>query len=67
MRVIPPLRDNWSIKEDEGWVPDQILARVNSEDNYTNAKGFPLIKCKDIVNNRDWRKLLKDKKKLNDI
>ena len=49
MREIQPLKDNWSIKEDEGWVADQIKNRVNSEDNYTNARGFPLIKSEDII------------------
>lgn len=48
MQIIQPLKDNWSIDEDEGFVQDQIKDRVNSEDNYTWAKGFPIIKIKDI-------------------
>jgi hypothetical protein len=41
MPTIAPLKDNW-------WRPDltkdEIYERVRSEDNYTNAKGYPLIK-----------------------
>lgn len=43
-----PLQNNWSINEDYGFVPDQIKDRVNSEDNYTWAKGYPIIKQEDI-------------------
>jgi len=42
--MIEPLRKNWRVEEDRGFVADQIKARVNAEDNYTWAKGYPLIK-----------------------
>lgn len=44
MDEIQPLRNNWKIDEDKGFVPDQIKERCRSEDNYTWAKGYPLIK-----------------------
>lgn len=47
-QLIQPLTNDWSISEDKGFVPDQIKERVNSEDNYTWAKNYPLIKSKDI-------------------
>lgn len=43
-QTIQPLKPNWKIDEDAGFVPDQIRERVRSEDNYTWGKGFPLIK-----------------------
>lgn len=36
--IIQPLRDNWKINEDAGFVPDQIKERVNSESNLEWAK-----------------------------
>ncbi len=41
-RIIPPLKTHWKIDEDKGFVRDQIQERVNSEDNYTWAKGYQL-------------------------
>lgn len=42
--VIYPLKQNWRIDEDSSVdVQTQIKERVNSEDNYTNCKGYPLI------------------------
>lgn len=38
------LKTQFKIDEDVGFVPDQIKARCNAEDNYTWAKGYPLIK-----------------------
>ena len=43
MRVIPHLKDNWKI-DDQGDVKEQIRQRVNSEDNFTWARRYPLIK-----------------------
>jgi len=45
---IKPLKQNWKINEDLGFVPDQIRDRVNSESNYVWAKGYPNIKQEDI-------------------
>jgi hypothetical protein len=59
MKKYQSLKNNWKINEDIGFVPDQIKNRVDSEDNYTYCKGFPLIKCEDIKNNSEWRSLLK--------
>lgn len=47
-QIIQPLRNNWKIDEDKGFVIDQIKERVNSEDNYTWCKGYPLIKSEYI-------------------
>ncbi len=44
MKIIQPLKISFSIDEDKGYVSDQIKSRVDSEDNYTWGKGFPLIK-----------------------
>ena len=49
--IIQPLKNNWKISEDAGWIPDQIKDRVNSEDNYSWSKGYPLIKEEDIKHN----------------
>ena len=50
MQLIQPLKNNWKIEEDLGIsIEQQVLNRVNSEDNYTNAKGYPLIKEEDII------------------
>lgn len=48
MQIIKPLKSHFKIDKDKGFVQDQIKDRVNSEDNYTWAKGFPIIKIKDI-------------------
>lgn len=48
MPPIQPLKKKWKIDEDAGFVPDQIRERVRSEDNYTFAKNYPLIKLEDI-------------------
>lgn len=43
--MILPLKKNWKIDEDSSIHPiDQIRERCRSEDNYTNCKGYPLIK-----------------------
>ena len=42
MDKIQPLKQQFKINEDEGWVPDQIRERVRSEDNFTNCKGYYL-------------------------
>lgn len=47
-RIIQPLKPQFKIDEDKGFIADQIKERVNSEDNYTNCKGYPLIKEEDI-------------------
>lgn len=47
-QIIQPLRNGWKIEEDKGFVPDQIIERVQSEDWYTFCKGYPLIKQEDI-------------------
>ena len=44
MPTIQPLKNGWRIDENKGFVADQIKDRVNAEDNYTWAKGYPLIK-----------------------
>ena len=49
MKIIQPLRNSFKINEDKGYVPDQIKDRVNSESNYEWAKGFPIIRSKDII------------------
>lgn len=41
---IQPLRQQFKLDEDLGFIQDQIKERVQSEDNYTWAKGWPLIK-----------------------
>jgi len=38
-----PLTDNWKIEKHQGDV-GAIQRRVDSEDWYTNCKGYPLIK-----------------------
>jgi len=43
-QTIAPLKSPWAIDEDAGFVPDQIKARVDSEDWYTHCKGYPLVK-----------------------
>lgn len=43
-RIIQPLKPQFKLDEDKGFVPEQIKDRVNSEDNYTWAKNYPLIK-----------------------
>lgn len=44
MPTIQPLKNGWRVDENKGFVADQIKDRVNSEDLYTWAKGYPLIK-----------------------
>lgn len=46
--MINPLKDNWKVDEDKGFVQQQIKDRVNSESWYTFCKGYPNIKSKDI-------------------
>lgn len=46
--MIQPLKTQFKIDEDKGYVPDQIQDRVNSESNYEWAKGFPIIRSEDI-------------------
>lgn len=48
-QTIQPLRSNWKLDEDAGFIPDQIRERVRSEDNYTNCKGYPLTEFEDGV------------------
>lgn len=48
MNAIEPLRKNWKINEDQGFVHDQIRERVRSEDNYTHCKGYPIIKNEEV-------------------
>lgn len=48
MNTIQPLRNKFVLDEDRGFVRDQIQQRVNSEDNFTWCKNFPLIKQDDI-------------------
>lgn len=49
MELAQPLKPQFKINEDEGFVQDQIKNRVNSEDNYTWCKNYPLIKSEDIT------------------
>lgn len=48
MKIYQPFRNPYKINEDAGFVQDQIQDRVNSEDNYIWAKGYPLIRSEDI-------------------
>lgn len=48
IKIYYPLEPSWKINEDQGFVPDQIKSRVDTEDLYTWAKGYPLIKNEDI-------------------
>lgn len=48
MPPIQPLKDNWRVDEDAGFIQDQIKERVRSEDWYTQCKGYPIIRTKDI-------------------
>lgn len=43
MKTIQPLQQSFKINEDAGDVQQQIHDRVQSEDNYTWAKGYPLV------------------------
>jgi len=47
MNPIQPLKQQFKIDEDKGFVKDQILERCRSEDNYTHCKGFPLTSYED--------------------
>ncbi len=48
MNPIQPLKNNWKVDEDLGFVADQIKERVRTEDNYTWAKNYPLLRSEDI-------------------
>lgn len=48
MNTIQPLKPQFKIDEESGYIPDQIRERVRSEDIYTWAKGYPLIRNEDI-------------------
>lgn len=39
-QITQPLKDNWKVNEDAGFVPDQIKERVNSESNLEWAKSI---------------------------
>ncbi len=47
-QIIYPLKDNWKVKEDEGFVHDQREKRVQSEDWFTQCRGYPIIKNGDV-------------------
>jgi hypothetical protein len=59
--MIQPLKSNWKINEDKGYVPDQIKERVNSESNYEwSKKPIEVYKtCEGIKNDITWRNLLR--------
>ena len=44
-----PLRQNWKVDEDRGFVQEQIQQRVDTESWYTHCKGYPNIKSEDII------------------
>ena len=44
MKTIYPLKTNFCLDEDKGFIQDQIQERCQSEDFYTYAKGYDLIK-----------------------
>ena len=48
MRTYQPLKNNWKIDEDKGFVSDQIKERVDSESWYTYCKGYPNIREEDV-------------------
>jgi hypothetical protein len=48
MNTTQPLRNGWRIDERTEFVKDEIAERVRSEDVYTWAKGYPLIKVEDV-------------------
>lgn len=47
--TIQPLKTEFKIDEEKGFVPDQIKSRVNSEDWYTNCKRYPLTETEDKI------------------
>lgn len=49
MKTIYPLKPNWKINEDEGFVADQIKNRCDAEDNYTWGKNYQLTSYEDNV------------------
>ena len=49
MKIYNPLEKSFKINEDAGFIQDQILQRVQSEENFVWALGFPLIKSEDIT------------------
>lgn len=65
-KIYYPLKDNWRIDEDKGFVEDQILERVQSESNYEwSRKPLPApknygnysLKMKDgkLQLTKDWK------------
>ena len=40
-RIIAPLKQTWKL-EDNIYYKDRIAERVNSEDNFTHCRGYPL-------------------------
>lgn len=49
MEIIYPLKTPWKIDYDLALSPyEQVKRRVDSEDWYTQCKGYPIIKKEDI-------------------
>ncbi len=49
MEIIYPLKNGWKVDEDSAIdAQEQIRRRVNSEDNNTHCKGYPIVKSEDI-------------------
>lgn len=48
MQLIKPLKPEFKIDEDKGFVQEQIKDRVNSESWYTSCKGYPNVRDEDI-------------------
>lgn len=46
--IIQPLKESFKVDEDVGYVAEQIVDRVNAEDNLTWSLGWPIIKSTDI-------------------
>lgn len=49
MKIYQPLKNNWSISEDQGFIKDQIQDRVNSESNLCWALGYPNVRQEEIT------------------
>ena len=47
-QIIQPLSNGWKLNEDLGFIQAQIHERVNSEDNFTHCRGYPLIKSNEV-------------------
>lgn len=47
-QTIQPLKQQFKINEDAGFVQDQILERVRSESNFDWSREFPLIKSENV-------------------